>query len=160
VVVDEASMLDLLLAYHLLKAIQPGTHLLLVGDVDQLSSVGAGDVLRDVIASGIAPVTKRSGKSCVVHRRWACPKFLRQTFHEFAAHSIPQCSWAKAYYDLQRDRGTRHHAAIRALAFKWIRVIYRCWKSKTRYDDSLYLDSLRKRQSPLLDYLPKCNQAA
>ena len=58
VVVDEASMLDLLLAHHLLKAIQPGTHLLLVGDVDQLPSVGAGDVLRDLIASKIAPVSR------------------------------------------------------------------------------------------------------
>jgi exodeoxyribonuclease V alpha subunit len=60
VVIDEASMLDLSLAYSLLKAIQPGTHLLLVGDVDQLPSVGAGDVLRDVIASDIAPVTRLS----------------------------------------------------------------------------------------------------
>jgi len=59
-VVDEASMLDLVLANHLLKALRPGTHLLLVGDVDQLPSVGAGDVLRDVIASGIAPVTRLS----------------------------------------------------------------------------------------------------
>ncbi len=49
VIVDEASMLDLLLTNHLLKAIQPGSHLLLVGDVDQLPSVGAGNVLRDVI---------------------------------------------------------------------------------------------------------------
>ena len=57
-VVDEASMLDLLLAHHLLKALRPGTHLLLVGDVDQLPSVGAGDVLRDIIASGIAPVMR------------------------------------------------------------------------------------------------------
>jgi exodeoxyribonuclease V alpha subunit len=59
-VVDEASMLDLLLANHLLKAIRPGTHLLLVGDVDQLPSVGAGDVLRDLIASDLAPVTRLS----------------------------------------------------------------------------------------------------
>ncbi len=51
-VVDEASMLDLLLTNHLLKALDPAAHLLLVGDVDQLPSVGAGDVLRDVIASG------------------------------------------------------------------------------------------------------------
>ena len=57
-VVDEASMLDLILANSLLKALEPGTHLLLVGDVDQLPSVGAGDVLRDVIASGVAPVTR------------------------------------------------------------------------------------------------------
>ncbi len=59
-VVDEVSMLDLLLANHLFKALKPGTHLLLVGDVDQLPSVGAGDVLRDIIDSGIAPVTRLS----------------------------------------------------------------------------------------------------
>ena len=59
-VVDEASMLDLSLANHLLKALKPGTHLLLVGDVDQLPSVGAGDVLRDLIASDLAPVTRLS----------------------------------------------------------------------------------------------------
>jgi exodeoxyribonuclease V alpha subunit len=53
-------MLDLLLANSLLKALQPGTHLLLVGDADQLPSVGAGDVLRDIIASGAAPVTRLS----------------------------------------------------------------------------------------------------
>jgi exodeoxyribonuclease V alpha subunit len=57
-VVDEASMLDLLLTHHLLKAVRPGTHVLFVGDVDQLPSVGAGDVLRDLIHSGIAPVTR------------------------------------------------------------------------------------------------------
>jgi exodeoxyribonuclease V alpha subunit len=57
-VIDEASMLDLVLANQLLKALQPGTHLLLVGDVDQLPSVGAGDVLRDVIASGMARITR------------------------------------------------------------------------------------------------------
>jgi exodeoxyribonuclease V alpha subunit len=59
-VVDEASMLDLLLAHSLLKALRPGTHLLLVGDVDQLPSVGAGDVLRDIIASRLVPVTRLS----------------------------------------------------------------------------------------------------
>jgi exodeoxyribonuclease V alpha subunit len=57
-VVDEASMLDLLLTYNLLKALRPGTQLLLVGDVDQLPSVGAGDVLRSLIGSGLIPVTR------------------------------------------------------------------------------------------------------
>lgn len=52
VVVDEASMLDLLLANKLVKAVAPGAHLLLVGDVDQLPSVGAGEVLRDLLAGG------------------------------------------------------------------------------------------------------------
>jgi len=58
VVIDEASMLDLQLFHSLLKALQPTAHLLLVGDVNQLPSVGAGNVLRDVIDSGIARVTR------------------------------------------------------------------------------------------------------
>jgi exodeoxyribonuclease V alpha subunit len=58
VVIDEASMLDLMLTHSLLKALKPGTHLLLVGDVDQLPSVGAGDILREVITSGVAAVTR------------------------------------------------------------------------------------------------------
>ncbi len=57
-IVDEASMLDLLLTNHLLKAVPPGAHLLLVGDVDQLPSVGAGNVLRDVIDSGEVAVVR------------------------------------------------------------------------------------------------------
>ncbi len=57
-VVDEASMLDLLLTLHMLKALSPGTHLLFVGDIDQLPSVGAGDVLHDIIKSDIAPVAR------------------------------------------------------------------------------------------------------
>ena len=56
VIIDEASMLDVLLAYHLVRALQPQTVLVLVGDVDQLPSVGPGSVLRDIIASGVAGV--------------------------------------------------------------------------------------------------------
>ncbi|WP_327092667.1 ATP-dependent RecD-like DNA helicase [Nonomuraea sp. NBC_01738] len=55
VVVDEASMLDLLLANKLVKAVAPGTHLLFVGDVDQLPSVGAGEVLKDLLAADDIP---------------------------------------------------------------------------------------------------------
>lgn len=58
VIVDEASMLDVLLANHLVKALAPGTHLLLVGDPDQLPSVGAGDVLASLLRSGRFPVTR------------------------------------------------------------------------------------------------------
>ncbi len=55
VVVDEASMLDVLLTNTLVKAVAPGAHLLFVGDVDQLPSVGAGEVLRDLLSSGVIP---------------------------------------------------------------------------------------------------------
>jgi transposase len=57
---------------------------------------------------GLAPVTRRSGKSLTVRFRWACPKFLRQTFQEFAAHSVRACAWAAAYYQAgQRPPGGR-----------------------------------------------------
>src|SRR5258708_20682780 len=55
VIVDEVSMIDILLFYHLLKALPPGAHLLLVGDADQLPSVGPGNVLRDLLRSGAIP---------------------------------------------------------------------------------------------------------
>jgi len=100
--------------------------------------------------SGIAPVTEKSGKSCWVHWRWACPKFLRQSFHEFAAHSRRWSPWARAYYEQQIEKGAEHHAAVRALAFKWIRILYRCWKDGTPYDEQVYLQALKRRGSPLL----------
>jgi transposase len=102
--------------------------------------------------SGIAPVIERSGKSCRVRWRYFCPKFLRQSFHEYAGESIRHSFWARAYYDEQRARGKSHQAAVRALAFKWIRIIYRCWQTRTAYDEVKYLDGLRKKGSSLLNY--------
>lgn len=102
--------------------------------------------------SGIAPVTASSGKSRWVHWRWACPKFLRQTFHEFAAQSIARSTWARAYYFQQIDRGKHHHAAVRALAYKWIRILYRCWQNHTPYNEQRYLQALARRGSPLVAY--------
>lgn len=103
---------------------------------------------------GIAPVTERSGKNVWVHWRLACSKFCRQTFHEFAGQSILQSEWARAYYDLLIQHGKSHHAALRALAFKWIRIMFRCWKDRKPYDDSVYCQSLRRRQSPIAAQLP------
>lgn len=80
IVVDEASMLDLPLAYRLLKAVPPGCHLLLVGDIDQLPSVGAGNFLRDVIASGVVPVTRLTD----IFRQAAASRII------FNAHRINQ----------------------------------------------------------------------
>lgn len=99
--------------------------------------------------SGIAPVRKHSGKTQSVHFRRACPKFLRQTFHEWAGHSIAFCDWARAFYQQQRQHGHDHHAAVRALAFKWIRIAFRCWQEGVPYDDARYVASLRRRGSPL-----------
>jgi transposase len=100
--------------------------------------------------SGIAPVLRRSGNTFTVHMRWACPKFVRQTFHEFARVSIGQSAWARAFYKQQRARGHGQHEAIRTLAFRWIRIIYACWNNSTPYDESLYLQQLVRRGSTLV----------
>jgi transposase len=105
--------------------------------------------------AGIAPVTESSGKTCYVHWRTSCPKFLRQTFHEFAAQSIHFSAWAKAYYQQQRAKGAHYYAAVRALAFKWIRIIFRCWKNRTPYNESFYLQALALRGSQLVAKLEK-----
>jgi transposase len=99
--------------------------------------------------SGIAPVTEKSGKTKWVHWRQACPKFLRQTFHEFASASRQKSLWARAYYEQKRQQGADHHAAVRSLAFKWQRILYRCWKDRTAYDEEHYLKALKQHHSPL-----------
>src|SRR5215472_14164563 len=104
--------------------------------------------------SGIAPVQESSGKTSWVHFRRTCPTFLRQTFHEFALHSIGQSEWAKAYYQhLREDENKTHQAAVRSLAYKWIRIIFRCWKDNKPYDEEVYLQSLRRRGSLIVGAL-------
>lgn len=102
--------------------------------------------------AGVAPVMQRSGQSCWVRWRYFCPKFLRQTFHEYAGESVRHSFWARAYYEQQRAKGKSHHAAVRALAFKWVRIIFRCWQTRTTYDEVTYLESLRRKGSSLLNY--------
>jgi transposase len=94
---------------------------------------------------GIAPVTEGSGNSLWIHWRWACSKFVRQTFHEWAACSIRTCDWARQFYDRQRANKKDHHAAVRALAYKWIRIFFRCWRDRVAYSDQRYEQALRTR---------------
>jgi exodeoxyribonuclease V alpha subunit len=77
IVIDEASMLDLVLANNLLKAIGPDSHLLLVGDIDQLPSVGAGDVLADLIESGVTAVIRLQ----TIFRQAANSLIIRNAHH-------------------------------------------------------------------------------
>ena len=97
--------------------------------------------------AGIAPVSESSGKQKWIHWRWACPKFLRQTFHEWAWLSTRTSEWARAFYDQQRARNKSHHAAVRALAFKWLRIVFRLWKDHVPYDKARYTLALQKRQA-------------
>jgi transposase len=100
--------------------------------------------------SGIAPVTKQSGGKRHVHRRYLCPKFLRQSFHEYAKESILHSRWAAAYYQQQREKGSPHNTAVRALAFKWQRIIFRLWQDQTVYREEIYEAALRKTGSALV----------
>jgi transposase len=102
--------------------------------------------------AGVAPVTERSGNKSWVHWRWACPTFLRQTFIEWVGQTVPRSFWAQAFYKACRARGMRHQAALRALAFKWIRILHRCWLDRIPYDESRYLLALQKRHAPLLNF--------
>jgi transposase len=103
--------------------------------------------------AGLAPVTERSGKQSWVHWRLQCPTFLRQTFVEWAAESTRPSFWAQVYYQQQRDKGKAHQAAVRALAFQWIRILFRCWQDRTPSDESVYLQALKRRSAPLLHNL-------
>jgi transposase len=105
--------------------------------------------------SGVAPVQKRSGGTCRIHRRYLCAKFQRQTFHEYAKESVLWSRWSAAYYLQQRTKGSSHHTAVRALAYKWQRIIWRCWQSHTSYDETVYEAALRRSHSPLVALLPK-----
>ena len=96
--------------------------------------------------TGISPVVVRSGRQCWTHYRHACPRFVRQTIHEWAMHSIPYCQWARDFYQQQRARGKSTHVAVRALAFKWLRILFRCWQDHTPYSDTRYQQALAKRQ--------------
>ncbi len=97
--------------------------------------------------TGIAPVTKSSGRAHLVLFRRACPKFDRQTFHEFARCSVAKCQWARNFVQYYTDQGKSYHAIIRALAFKWIRILFRCWQSRQPYAETQYLHTLKRRGS-------------
>lgn len=99
---------------------------------------------------GVAPVTERSGNKNWVHWRYRCSKFQRQTLVEWAGLSIPHSYWAEQFYKQHRARGVGHQGALRALAFKWVRILFRCWQTGELYDESRYLKALNRRGAPML----------
>ena len=107
--------------------------------------------------AGVAPGTERSGKNAWVHWRLQWPKFLRHTFVEWAAESIRHAFWAQVYSQQQREKGNTHQAAVRALAFKGIRMLSRCWQERTPYEESVSLQALTRRGSSLLQHLAKAS---
>jgi transposase len=100
--------------------------------------------------SGVAPVQEKSGKNQHwVHRRWVRPHFIHQSFFEYAGQSVLHCDWAKLFVQEQRARGKTYSTAVRALAFKWQRIMFVCWRDRLPYDQTTYLQSLKRRGSHL-----------
>ena len=98
--------------------------------------------------AGIAPVREKSGGQIWTHWRWRAPAFLRQTFVEWAGQTVRYSEWAKIYYDRMLNKGKKHAVILRALAFKWIRVLWKCWQDRKPYNEALYLKQLLHRKSP------------
>lgn len=104
--------------------------------------------------SGIAPISQRSGRTHRIGKRHRLPKFLHQTFLEYAHWSTRYSAWAKAYYQ-HRCHVLKHGhwAILRSLAFKWIRILFRCWQTGRPYDENTYIQTLKQRGSPIANYL-------
>jgi len=88
------------------------------------------------------PVTKASGKSHVVHFRFACNKHLRYSMYWFSFVSLNNSEWAKLYYRGQRDKGHNHPQALRALGAKWLKIIFVMWRDHKPYDEKLHLANI------------------
>ena len=107
-------------------------------------------------AVGVAPVTDQSGKMRKVYRRLRCDNHTRQSFVEWAKESWKHSVWAAAFVRQRQEKGQSFHAIIRALAYKWIRILWKCWHDRTAYDEPKYLAILRQKGSPLV---PKISSA-
>lgn len=101
-------------------------------------------------AVGVAPVTDQSGKMCKVYRRLRCDNHTRQSFIEWAKESWKHSVWAAAFVRQRQEKGQGFHAIIRALAYKWVRILWKCWHDGVAYHEEHYLDVLRKKGSPLV----------
>jgi transposase len=98
--------------------------------------------------SGVAPVREKSGNQVWTHWRWQASTFLRQTFIEWAGQTVRYSQWARVYYQRRINKGAKHAVILRALAFKWIRILWKCWQDRRPYDEAIYLKQLLHRKSP------------
>jgi transposase len=105
-------------------------------------------------AVGVAPVTDQSGKMHKVYRRLRCDNHTRQTFVEWAKEAWKHSTWSEAFVRQRQKKGQGFHAIIRALAYKWIRILWKCWHDGVAYHEQTYIDRLRQKGSPLVAQLP------
>lgn len=99
----------------------------------------SAEVLRAV--AGTVPVTRRSGKHRSVHFRRACSKPLRKAVMDLAINSVKHSGWARSYYESQLARGHEKPRAYRALANRWVGIIWKLWQSGTFYDERVHVNN-------------------
>lgn len=115
-----------------------------MGDV-----VGRWESFRHLQAeAGTVPVTRQSGKAEFVQFRFACNKRLRYAADRFAFISLRKSVWASAYYQQQRARGHRHNHALRALAAKWLKIIFVMWRNHVPYIEDHHLATINRQTKP------------
>lgn len=117
---------------------------------DRLAARVAGEIGEHIIQfdnpaglqcyAGTAPVTRRSGKSdFVVARRLAHNRYLGAAVHQWAFCSLTTSGWAREFYDAKIAAKKSHHAALRALANRWLEVLWHCLTRGTLYDEDLHV---------------------
>jgi transposase len=104
--------------------------------------------------AGAAPVTQQSGRSRRVIIRRACNMSLRATVHLWADRSRIKCPWAEAYYRQKRKQGTAHAAALRCLAMRWLKILWKMWIDRTCYDADRHLRDQVKHGSWVISLMP------
>jgi len=85
---------------------------------------------------GSAPVSFQSGQMRRVRFRRACNKHLRYALHLWVQESRSKCMWAGVYYHSKRDQGMTHACALRCLAQRWLKIIWKMWQTRRPYDEA------------------------
>lgn len=97
--------------------------------------------------AGVSPVSFQSGQISKARIRWACNRALRCAVHLWVDESRQTCAWAEAYYRAKRQQGQSHAGALRCLAKRWLKILWRLWQDHAPYQESRYLQSLQQHGS-------------
>lgn len=110
--------------------------------------------------AGTAPVSLQSGQIRKVRLRRACQKILRTTVHLWANLSRIKCPWAEAYYRRKREQGQSHACALRCLGQRWLKILWKMWQTRTRYDAELHQRNQVGHGSWVFSLLPEATDRA
>ena len=105
--------------------------------------------------AGSAPVSYSSGQVQRAKIRWHCDRQFRHTVHLWADCSRKVCAWAQTYYQAPRAKGQTHVYALRCLAQRWLKILWRMWQERQPYDENRHALNQQKHGSWVLQFQPK-----